>query len=43
MNFIFWKLKLPVDSAFGYIYKGELDNNVSFVQSPFNLTPIAII
>ena len=32
-----------VDSAFGYIYKGELDNNVSFVQSPFNLTPIAII
>ena len=32
-----------VDSAFGYIYKGELDDNVSFVQSPFNLTPIAII
>ena len=32
-----------VDSAFGYIYKGELDDNVSFVQSHFNLTPIAII
>lgn len=32
-----------VDSAFGYIYKGELDDNITFVQSPFNLTPIAII